>query len=390
MLLAGLIACGAPTLHEVAPDPDAGPAPVVRDGGTEAPRDGGTAPDAGEEPPRDAGTTPPRDGGTEAPRDGGVEPPRDGGVPLGLLCFSDIWDPNVGGPDYDQFAPTYASHCFGTNHQDITGIERVVFVGDSVTVGTPPTPYEEYYRGVLADRLAQHFNLEAPSDAWKRASLINGTSLVQDSGDFASCAKWGARTDDLIEDNSQLEDCLPAEERNKRTLVIMTIGGNDIASITKNGAPSGGHTLAEVTMQTQEFVAKLEDAVAWVKDPANFPNGAELVFANMFEFTDATGDVGSCPAAGVAGFDEPWADPQALEDLVVWANEEYMRIAVDHGADLIFMLEHFCGHGFHHDDPMNRCYRGPTSERWFDVSCIHPNPTGHDVIADMFMAVVDE
>ena len=88
-----------------------------------------------------------------------------------------------------------------------------------------------------------------------------------------------------------------------------------------------------------------------------------------------------------AGFEGEWPD---AEELVIWANEQYMSIAVETGTDMIFMLEHFCGHGYHHDDPNNRCYRGPTAERWFDLSCIHPNPTGHGVIADMFMAVVEE
>jgi hypothetical protein len=41
--------------------------------------------------------------------------------------------------DYEQFDPIIGSHCKGTNHQDIIDIERVVFLGDSVTVGTPPT-----------------------------------------------------------------------------------------------------------------------------------------------------------------------------------------------------------------------------------------------------------
>ncbi len=314
----------------------------------------------------------------------------DSGPTLGELCFADIFDPNSPGPDYDQFSPTYGRHCLGTNHQNIHAIERVVFIGDSVTVGTPPTPSEEYYRALLADRLAARFSLQAPSDAWKRASLVNGTSLIQNSGDFWSCAKWGARADDLIQDNSQIEDCFPESERHKKTLVIMTIGGNDIAAITKAGAPSGNRSLAEVTQMTQEFVGLMADAARWLKDPANVPGGVDLIYANMFEFTDATGDVTSCPAANLAGFDEPWANPQDLEDLVVWANEEFMRAAVETGADMIFLLENFCGHGYRNEDPAGRCYRGPGAERWFDLSCIHPNPIGHAVIADMFMAVVDE
>jgi hypothetical protein len=39
---------------------------------------------------------------------------------------------------------------------------------------------------------------------------------------------------------------------------------------------------------------------------------------------------------------------------------------------------------------MAPCYRGPGAEVWFDLTCIHPNPTGHDKITDMFMAVVSE
>jgi hypothetical protein len=41
-------------------------------------------------------------------------------------------------------------------------------------------------------------------------------------------------------------------------------------------------------------------------------------------------------------------------------------------------------------DANGPCYRGPNTPRWFDLTCIHPNPTGHDHVKDMFMAVVNE
>lgn len=53
-------------------------------------------------------------------------------------------------------------------------------------------------------------------------------------------------------------------------------------------------------------------------------------------------------------------------------------------------LEHFCGHGFHNEDPESECYRGPGVERWFDFTCTHPTPAGHRQIADMVLAVIDE
>lgn len=392
----GLCATFALACSAEAPSPppgaDAGVVPPARDAEGTPPVDSGPAdsgvvyPDAevfpdASPPPVDAGEVP-----------DASEPAPDAGPPptLAEQCFSDIFDPASPGPDYDQFGPVVGSHCNGTNHQAITGVQRVVFLGDSVTVGSPPTLPQDFYRSRLADLLTTHFGLQAPSATWKRASYTNGTSLIQESGDFASCAKWGARTDDLLRDNTQVHDCLPEDKRDLRTLIVLTIGGNDIASITKNGTPSGGSTLAEVTAQTAAFVGLLDDTLAWIRTPGRFPNGVFVVMANMFEFTDGTGDVDSCPAASLAGFDEPWSNPQDLEDLVVWANEQFMRITVDYGADIIFMLESFCGHGYHHDDPTNRCYRGPNAERWFDASCIHPTPTGHGVIADMFMSVVTE
>jgi lysophospholipase L1-like esterase len=292
------------------------------------------------------------------------------------------------GPDYDQFSPIVAEHCNGTNHQDIQGVERVVFLGDSVTVGSPPTSSGDFYRSKLADMLATRFSLEKPNFLWQSANPLEGTSGLRDSGDFSSCSEWGARTDDLMQDNAQIQNCFPQGERDKVTLVIMTIGGNDLSKLTEGAVD--GVPAAELWQQTEEFVQLTREAVEWFKEPGRFPNGVFVIFGNMYEFTDGTGEVSSCPGAALAGFGEDPADPQTLTDVVVWAEEQYMKVAVDTQTDMIFMLENFCGHGFNHDDPSVPCYRGPDAELWFDDTCIHPNPTGHQKIADFFLTVVDE
>lgn len=304
-------------------------------------------------------------------------------------CFANAFvNPTDLGPDYDQFGPTVGNHCFGTHHQNIVNVERVVFLGDSVTVGTPPTGAGDFYRSRLAARLATKFGLDAPNFLWEQANPLDGTAGLQSSGDFASCAKWGARTDDLLEDNAQIESCFPVSERGKRTLVVMTIGGNDIAAITKDG--SEGKSVPELWADTEAFVQKLRHAVNWFyEDPSRFPNGVYIVFANMFEFTDATGDTDACPAAGLAGFGDAWEDFDAQAGMVIWANEQYMDIAVQTGTDMVFVLESFCGHGFNNDNPESPCYRGPGTARWLDDTCIHPNPLGHEKMADMFMAVIN-
>lgn len=279
-------------------------------------------------------------------------------------CFAAISDPFLPGPDYDQFEPVIGSHCLGTNHQDIDGIELVVYLGDSITAGTPPTMFWDYYRNVLTGLLRARFgDVEA-----------------------RSCAAWGARTDDLLlPPHQQILECFPAPEP-KRTLVVMTVGGNDFNAMAQ--AAGDGTPMTEIMAMAEQTVNDLRDAVLWFyEDPARFPNGVFVTFSNIYEFTDATGDLNSCIVSIFAGLGGSW--PEGREP-AIYLNEEYMRIAVDTQTDMIFMLENFCGHGFHNDDPASQCYRGPGAERWFDLTCIHPNPTGHHVIADMFMAVVNE
>jgi len=288
--------------------------------------------------------------------------------------------------DYDQFSPTINSQCAGTNHQQISGVERVVFLGDSVTTGSPPTPSNDFYRSRLADKLTQQFGLQAPSSLWKAVDWSTGQSVIRESGDFASCAKWGARADDLMRDNTQVLDCLPDVERQKRTLVIMTIGGNDIAKIAQAGGD--GATTTETWAMAHDSVNLLRETLAWMREPGRFPNGIFVVFNTVHEYTDATGDTNSC-AVGAQAY-QPWPDPQVLRDIVIWLNEQYVALAVETGTDVVFMLENFCGHGFHNDDPLSPCYRGPNTPRWLDDTCVHPNPTGHGELATLFEHVISE
>ena len=105
-----------------------------------------------------------------------------------------------------------------------------------------------------------------------------------------------------------------------------------------------------------------------------------MIYGNPYEYTDATGDTGSCPASRLVGLE---GNQMQLAPAVQYFNERYMEIAVQYQVDMIFMLEHFCGHGFHNDDPASQCYQGSGAARWFDFTCIHPNDAGHAGIAKM-------
>lgn len=290
-------------------------------------------------------------------------------------CFPDIGDPKKGFPSYDALGAIVPDHCAGTDHQDIDGIERVVFLGDSVTAGTPPTPEDEYYRATLTRWLRERW----------------GEDLVVDD-----CSEWGARTDDLLlHEDRGIPACFPELPDPRRTLIVMTVGGNDMLEAAETVSSEGTEAARQVI---DEAVALLDEAFAWLRegsdplgaDPAvsdRFPGGVFVVFANVYEFTDATGDLDSCPLASTLGYG---GQAPELRQGYIYISEAYMELAVRHGLDMILLLESFCGHGFHAGEPDNECYRGPDAEVWFDATCIHPNPTGHWELAELFLTTILE
>ena len=278
-----------------------------------------------------------------------------GGAPAPATCFAEIYDGLIF-VNYEQFNPVLGSHCQGTNHQDIQGVERIVYLGDSVMEGTPPTPPNQFCREQITAALAPHFG----------------------SPEIAKCSKWGARNDDLM---AQLNDCAPPGDP-RTTLFVVISGGNDLASMAKDKLDP---TAAQPEIDS--MLAHLNDALDHMLDPANYPGGSYVVMSNVYEFTDTSADMSSCPTGAIAGFSGQWlSGAQAL----VQINEQYMRLATEKGADMVFMSEDFCGHGFKANDPTLQCYRGPGTSTWFDFTCIHPTPEGHTHIAEMFVNTIVE
>ncbi|MCA9513996.1 MAG: hypothetical protein KC635_03555 [Myxococcales bacterium] len=407
---------------DTTPAPDTAPAPD-----TVAPPDtADTADTAADDTGDDAGPD------TVDATDDTAEPADTTPPTIAARCFPALAsdDPSDPSPDYDQFPNLVAgSHCLGTNHQAITGVEKVVFLGDSVTVGTPNEQHllsidnSHFYRNLLAEWLATRFDLDRGEPVvswglWKAYDYVTGKGGLRESGDFRDCAKWGARTDDLLDGGHQIPDCFPDGGSDATTLVVFTMGGNDIAAITQKGGEASDEEAdagyPSVWALAESTVAYLEEAILWLKSPERFPNGSYVVFANPYEFTDSTGDTDACTPQdelvipGIGSFDlsgldiavaslagyKPWKYPAQQAAMVVWILNEYARVAADHQVDLLWMLEHFCGHGYvatgPDADPANRCYQGPDAELWFDVSCIHPNEAGHRAIFEMFKAVIEE
>ncbi|GMV19361.1 MAG: SGNH/GDSL hydrolase family protein [Polyangiaceae bacterium] len=273
------------------------------------------------------------------------------------VCYPGVYDGLVY-VNYEQFSPKLNGSCAGTNHQDIQNPEKLVFLGDSITVGTFPTPANQVYRTLLT----------------------NLAKAQWPSIEVASCAVNGAQTDDFFAGDNQIPKCFPAAEQ-KKTLVVITMGGNDIAAMAKDKLSASA-----ASVEADKVLANMKQAVEWLKDPTNFPNGSWVVFANIYEYTDLTADLGSCPTGNLIGLTGEWIAGTAM---LVKLREGYMKIAVDAQADMIFLGEHFCGHGYKFADTKQQCYI-PNSSNWFDLTCIHPTPEGHKQVADLFWKTIAE
>ena len=404
----------------------------------------------------------------------------DAAAPTFESCFEDIAGPDGSGPNYSQHSPIVGRHCSGTNHQDIEGVQRVVFLGDSVTNGTPNDLHplcldnDHFFRVRLANWLADRFDLSKGEplgwEQWEAYScLYDGAPGQQTAGAFWNCARWGARVDDFLgkvstrqfEGQERLDycrdccaggdcgpdgncvraagslaldercrtpdkslfQCVPGGVVEERTLFAFTMGGNDVAAITKMGGeftrdtPEGRAEIdagyPTVWAKAREAAQFLEEAVKFMTDPERFPNGSYVVMGGPFEFTDGTGQVSACrpstidiplvgeidlsslaiDVAALVGLSE-WAEPSEQRAIVSFLLEEYMRITVEHSIDYVWVLEHFCGHGYvatgEMADESNSCYRPDDPSLWFDVSCTHPNDLGHEALFRLFRDVIEE
>ena len=199
--------------------------------------------------------------------------------------------------------------------------------------------------------------------------------------DVMNCSEWEAEMDDLP---TQIAHCF-ADSEPEPVLVIFTVGGNDMVDLGQSLA--SGQPTEEVRADFEARLAILESSLQWFRDEdERFSAGVNVIFGNVYEYTDGTNDVGVCPLADL--FDVPEGVDEFREGYVA-INEAYVDLAVRTQTDVLFLFEHFCGHGFFYDDPENPCYRGPDAEKWFDDTCIHPNPRGHLELAEMVLALVD-
>lgn len=285
--------------------------------------------------------------------------------PLLFACLSDT-DDTIADIDSNTFRPaideapkpdrvgTYA-------HTLPKSPKTVIFLGDSITAGAGSQNDDEDYTSLLVNNT----NAWPEWDGIDLATRYPGIEVVDVS-------KSGAWTGTVLNDQMErLEDqiMLPFEGE---ALVVMTVGGNDLQSVLRN--PSGVEERLEKTVDNWRKIAE------YFLDEQRFPDGVTLLMANVYEPTDAVGQVGNC----FYGLNISSLLP-SLHD----ANTQLRGLAEEAGFSVLDMRGTFLGHGFNYSDPTTPYYNEDDPSLWLANGCTHPNPRGHHEIRAMFWRAVD-
>ncbi len=334
----------------------------------------------------DAVVDPVIDGPDAVPADD-VGSAMDAGTDVGVRpmiddCFGMLLDGAPFIADYAAFDALLGRHCRGTDHQEIAAVQQVVFIGDALMTGRSRFQSDLPLRVRLASRLSQRFGLQAPDVGWHSLDPLTGQPELRRSGDFIACADPLAEVADLLDGQRLLVDCLLPEEYGRRTLFIITVGIRDVQRLTEMLAD--GADDAQVFSAAGQSVDALDQAVRWMMDPARFPAGSFVVLSNVPDWTDGRGDTAAC---------QGWP-PLPVErqgffgHMMAHINGQYMRVAVERGADLGFMQEHFCGHGIHFRRPDPLCLGMP--ERWVQRDCRFLNAEGDTELGGLLWDVITD
>jgi hypothetical protein len=272
---------------------------------------------------------------------GGAEP--DGETDTGEETVDD------GDPDISNVVPS--------DYPPEAPINLLIF-GDSISTGVGSEAGNSYFNLLQENDGAAYPNHE---DFDFESAFPTVTNVV-------SVAESGAQTGDLAGQIAAAEDALGVPSG--PTLVIGTIGGNDLVSIMFG---QDRETVAD------RMASNIEALVDWVQDPAQFPDGGYLYIANVYDPSDGVGQADGC-FVGIPTTEAVLG----LQD----ANSRTRAMAEERGFAMVDMHGHFMGHGHNFDDSSIEAYDAADPTLWFASDCIHPNQRGHHELRRVFFGAI--
>jgi lysophospholipase L1-like esterase len=239
---------------------------------------------------------------------------------------------------------------------------RLVYFGDSITAGYGVANGDNTYPALLEENNDRQWPADAGDDLTTRFGAL----------DVLDVSFPGATTDDVLSYQ------LPAVDRSwgpvveGPVLVAGTIGGNDLMAVL--------FAFGDVDAGVAQILENLRVIGDFFLDETRFPDGAYLAITNVYEPTDAEGQVPECfygldLSAFITDFDGLNASSRTLAEEQGWA--------------WVDLRGHFLGHGFRHADEQAAAYDEADPTLWLQDDCIHPNVRGHHELRRLFRSAFD-
>jgi lysophospholipase L1-like esterase len=168
----------------------------------------------------------------------------------------------------------------------------------------------------------------------------------------------GSQTKDLVGQVSGLAKSLPGP-----ILVTVTSGGNDLRAAAPDAVKgTDGMYITALTTNIDGFLAAITAS-------DRFGSGVEVyvLFANIYDPTDKTGDFTTCPFPLTL-----YNSPNAVPIFNRWNMPFTSELPKYHNSVVEPLYDAFLGHGIHDMD------------NWFFNDCIHPNTKGHHQLRRLF------
>jgi lysophospholipase L1-like esterase len=244
---------------------------------------------------------------------------------------------------------------------------RTVFLvglGDSITAGFGARKGYSYF-----DRLVAN-----PRDEFPDMQGIN-LSRVFPNLSVTNLAVSGSVSMHLL--NQQLPMLKPVDD-SVLGVVLITTGGNDVIH-NYGKTPPREHAM---------FGASWEKALPWIRNfevrlekildgvAQRFPGGHHVFLANIYDPTDAAGDI---EKAGLPGW------PDGLKILAAYNEIIEQAAASRTNVHLVNLHEAFLGHGLHSAEPWSKHYRRKDPHYWYFTNLEDPNERGYDAIRRLFL-----
>lgn len=247
---------------------------------------------------------------------------------------------------------TQAASLKGTNSIWIVGM------GDSVTAGFGATPGKSYWDRLIDNRVEEDPDLKGKCLKKIFPNLI-ATNLAR-SGSTSL---------------QHMKNQLPFVPRDsqRKAIVIMTTGGNDLIHSYGMAAPKEGAMYGATWEQAQPWIAAFAQRLEGLHTEltARFPLGVEIFLATIYDPSD---DTGVLRHTGLPR----WSDSGRI---LAAYNSQISTLAQKHpNVHVVNVHDLFLGHGFHAAHWWEPNYHRADPYCWLADNIEDPNDRGYDAI----------